>query len=171
MMSWRALKRNARLILFVAIVAVMLVVDRLTKVWAADVLQHGVTGYDFGPVSFTLVHNRGAAFGMAQGGTIVFVALAVVIVAAILAWLVFGKEHAKAEVVGLSLVAAGGIGNLIDRLTTVYVVDFIQFDFIDFPVFNVADICVTCGVVLFIVALFFSMVHEDAPDDKGGQDA
>ena len=56
-------------------------------------------------------------------------------------------------VVSLALVVAGGIGNCIDRLTTGYVVDFIRLTFIDFPVFNVADICVTCGVVLFLIAL------------------
>ena len=171
MMSWRALKRKSRLILFAVIVVVMLVADRLTKVWAAGNLHDGVTEYDLGLVTLTLVHNRGAAFGMAQGGTVVFVAIAVVIVVAILVWLVFGKDHTRSEVVGLSLVAAGGIGNLIDRLTTVYVVDFIEFNFIEFPVFNVADICVTCGVVLFIVALFSSTFRTSAHDDEGGQDA
>ena len=147
----------------------MLAADRLSKIWAQGSLYRGVTEYDFGPVSLTLVHNRGAAFGMAQGGTAVFVVLAVVIVLAILAWLVFGKEHAPAEVVGLSLVAAGGLGNLVDRLTTVYVVDFIQFDFIDFPVFNVADICVTCGVVLFICSLLVGMLRPGEGVDTGGE--
>ena len=125
----------------------MVIFDRLAKGWAVDHLRQGITGPDFGLVDFTLVHNMGAAFGMGQGAGIVFVAVAVVV------WLVVGKRHGALEVVSLALVVAGGIGNCIDRLTTGYVVDFIRLTFIDFPVFNVADICVTCGVVLFLIAL------------------
>lgn len=61
---------------------------------------------------------------------------------------------------------AGGIGNCIDRLTTGYVVDFIRFTFVDFPVFNVADICVTCGVILFLVAIIFTGVLSDADGEE-----
>ena len=56
------------------------------------------------------------------------------------------------EVVGLALVVGGGIGNAIDRFVLGYVVDFIDLTFMNFPVFNIADIGVTCGLVLFLVA-------------------
>ena len=125
----------------------MVILDRLAKGWAVDHLRQGVTGPEFGLVDLTLVHNKGAAFGMGQGAGIVFVALAVVICVAVVVWLVVGKRHGALEVVSLALVVAGGIGNCIDRLTTGYVVDFIRLTF------NVADICVTCGVVLFLIAL------------------
>ena len=55
------------------------------------------------------------------------------------------------------LVVAGGIGNAIDRFTLGFVVDFIEPTFIDFPIFNIADIGVTCGIILFIVSL---LIHE-----------
>lgn len=61
------------------------------------------------------------------------------------------KDLCALEVVGLALVFAGGIGNAIDRFVLGYVVDYINFTFIDFPVFNIADIGVTCGIVLFLI--------------------
>lgn len=71
---------------------------------------------------------------------------------------------------GLSLVVAGGIGNAIDRFTLGYVVDFIEPVFIDFPVFNVADIGVTCGVALFIASLIIEMLKAShAEHENGGQ--
>ena len=75
-------------------------------------------------------------------------------------------------VIALSLLAAGGIGNVVDRVIFGYVVDFIEFNFIEFPVFNVADICVTVGVILlFIQVLFFGGVSagsEPAGDELNG---
>ncbi len=164
------MSRKRTFFLFIPIVIAMAIVDRLAKGWAVDHLRQGVTGPDFGLVDLTLVHNTGAAFGMGQGGGIVFVAIAFVITAAVVAWLAARKRHSALEVIALALVVAGGIGNCIDRLTTGYVVDFIRFTFIDFPVFNVADICVTCGVVLFLVAVvraeFVPGVHGDAKEKQ-----
>lgn len=148
--------------LFVPVVAAMVVIDRLTKSWAASNLRFGVTGPDFGLVDLTLVHNEGAAFGLGAGSGAVFIVIALVILVAAIAWLALGKRHNALEVTALALVVAGGIGNLIDRLMTGYVVDFIRFTFIDFPVFNVADICVTCGVVLLLIAIIFTDLFADS---------
>ena len=74
------------------------------------------------------------------------------------AYLALTPQHPNAgELIGISLVVAGGIGNAIDRFTLGFVVDFIEPTFIDFPIFNIADIGVTCGIILFIVSL---LIHE-----------
>ncbi len=148
----------------------MVIVDRLAKAWAADNLFSGVTGPNFGVVDLTLVHNLGAAFGMGQGNGWLFIVIAVVICIVAVVWLVVGAKHHPLEVIGLSLLVAGGIGNLIDRLTTGYVIDFLHFTFIDFPVFNVADICVTCGVVLFIISVLFTGIFSDDQDEAAETD-
>lgn len=57
--------------------------------------------------------------------------------------------------IAVAIVAAGGIGNAVDRFVTGYVVDFICFDFIDFPVFNIADIGVTCGVLVLVTLMLY----------------
>ncbi len=66
----------------------------------------------------------------------------------------------------MALVVAGGLGNAIDRFTLGYVVDFIEPVFIDFPVFNVADIGVTCGFVLFVVAMILAYRRADREDAR-----
>lgn len=63
--------------------------------------------------------------------------------------------------ISLSMIIAGGIGNGIDRIRFSYVIDFIYFKAINFPVFNVADIFVTCGAVLFILLILFKYKEKD----------
>ena len=162
------MKRTASIAVFVPLALALVAADRLSKDWAAANLYAGVAELDLGPVNLTLVHNTGAAFGIGEGSTYVFIAIAACIVTLIVAWLAGVKWHSKLEVFSLALVAAGGVGNLIDRVQWGYVVDFIEFTFIDFPVFNVADVCVTCGVALFIIAiLFFMDLSFEGPDGEG----
>ena len=74
--------------------------------------------------------------------------------------LLASSEASLLEMVGLALVFAGGVGNLVDRIVNGYVIDFITPLFIDFPTFNIADIGITCGIVCVIVAFiikFFAM--------------
>ena len=99
--------------------------------------------------------NRGIAFGMFQGGVLIFAAATVVILAALF-W--FGRKipderrYLPLKLVCL-LIAAGALGNLADRLVRGYVIDFIWFSLIDFPVFNAADIFVVTGCFLMIFSL------------------
>ena len=101
---------------------------------------------------------------MGQGGGMLFVAMAAIIVIAIVVWIMLAKQTRTLEIVSLGLIAAGGIGNCIDRLTTGYVVDFIEFVFFEFPVFNVADIGVTCGFVILIIGLIVDFSKGDESD-------
>lgn len=146
----------------------MVALDYVTKLWAASSLRLGAPAIEHGPIAFDLVHNTGAAFGMGQGGGLFFMGAAALVTVAAIVWLAQRRTHSTLEVVSLALVVAGGIGNCVDRLVTGYVVDFIQFTFIEFPVFNVADICVTCGVVLFLISLVASMIADDSPSSEGG---
>ena len=65
------------------------------------------------------------------------------------------------ELIGLGLVIGGGIGNAIDRFVLGYVVDFIDLSFMDFPVFNIADIGVTCGLALFLIGWIVRERHHE----------
>ena len=68
------------------------------------------------------------------------------------------------------MILAGAVGNLIDRIMNGYVVDFIYFQVINFPVFNVADICVTLGVVFLIIFLLFKYRSTDLDTPKASED-
>ena len=104
------------------------------------------------------LENRGAAFGMMQGQQTFFVISALIAVA-IITYVYFKlpwekRFHPLRAVV--LFIAAGAVGNLIDRLVLGYVVDFFYFELIDFPIFNVADIYVTCAtIVLALLILFY----------------
>lgn len=133
----------------------ILLFDQLTKlaVRAAGDASH-VTVVP-GVVDFMLVRNTGAAFSFGEGHGLAFVVLAVAVVVAIAFYLVRAPELSRVECVGLAMVSAGAVGNAIDRLFLGYVTDFIATTFMDFPVFNVADIAITCGVVVAFVGYIF----------------
>jgi signal peptidase II len=149
----RTRTRNA--VIFLCVAVVWVVFDQVTKV----LLGGGAVGAKIadvlpGVVEFRLVHNTGAAWGIFGNSTAALGVFSLVICAVIVLYLfVLAPKTSALGTVGLALVFAGGIGNAIDRFINGYVVDFICTTFIDFPVFNVADIGVTCGVVLFLIAI------------------
>ncbi len=166
------MKRSTSFILFIPVLVVVLVLDRITKILMQTNLAGGSASAGGAPVVFTLVKNEGAAFGIGQGAQTLFILIAIVIVVVVVGWLLIGKRHGKIEVVSLALIVGGGIGNCIDRIAYGYVIDFIKVTFIDFPVFNIADSCVTVGVVGFLIALicglqaFSPRVQEDAESPR-----
>lgn len=109
------------------------------------------------------LENRGAAFGILQGKRTVFILITVVVLAAIVyvyARLPFTRKYRVIRIF-LVLISAGAVGNFIDRVSQNYVVDFFYFVLIDFPIFNVADIYVTCATVLLIIVLLFRFKDDD----------
>lgn len=142
-----------------AIVAVIMVlllgIDQATKAFFNQFPVGSVVMGPFGDVlCLRTVHNTGAAWGMMDGATVLLGVLSLAVVAVLLVFLfVLAPDASPLTAVAVGLVAAGGIGNAIDRFALGYVVDFIQPLFIDFPVFNVADIGVTCGFVLLVLSL------------------
>lgn len=105
----------------------------------------------------TYVENRGAAFGILQGGRVIFFIITFIVILGIF-YMICKLPDTKRYLpllITLSLVFAGAIGNFIDRLLQGYVVDFLYFSLIDFPVFNVADIYVTCSVIVLVLLSIF----------------
>ena len=151
--------------LFWPIVAIVTFLDVLTKALAVRLLvpqrvPHEIVG---DMLRFTLVYNRGAAFGLHVGPYSRWVFMTLTVVAlAILAWLYQStREGHRARILALALVCGGAIGNLIDRVRFGAVADFLDFTRLGFPgVFNVADSAITVGV---IVLLLDSLL---APDPK-----
>lgn len=147
--------------------------DRVVKVGVDTV----TTGLVFarnvmGLFNFQLVHNTGAAWGMFGDSTAALGIFSVVVCVAVLAYVFAYKkgECSALEAVSLALVFSGGLGNAFDRLTMGYVVDFINCNFIDFPVFDIADIGVTCGIALFFIALILEGRHADGQEASEGRD-
>ncbi len=141
--------------------------DMATKAFfnGSYAVGEAATGPILGLVRFRLVHNTGAAWGMFGDSTFFLGIMSLVVCVVLVAYLFFMSPHAgKLETIGIGLVVAGGLGNAIDRFTLGYVVDFIEPVFINFPVFNIADIGVTCGFVLFVLGMFLSYRRMDKED-------
>ena len=109
------------------------------------------------------LENKGAAFGMLQNQKIFFLLIEILILLVIGFALVKMPADKKYNLMHLTavLVAGGAIGNMIDRVVQDYVVDFIYFVLIDFPIFNVADIYVSVSVAVLAVLIFFYYKDED----------
>ena len=109
------------------------------------------------------LENSGAAFGMLQNQKIFFIFVAVVIIIVISYVLLKTPDHKKYNFFHFSLImiASGAVGNMIDRIRYDYVVDFLYFKLINFPIFNVADIYVTIATVIILILILFVYKEED----------
>ena len=151
-------------ILFIVVTIVWLAFDILTKRLVVDgghALGEVFGGPYLGIFDFRLVHNTGAAWGIFGDSTMALAIFSIVVcvLLIIFAFTIFREDPAPIHF-GFALVVAGGIGNIIDRLSYGYVVDFIEATFIDFPVFNIADIGVTCGFAIVIISLIYYSRHK-----------
>lgn len=108
-----------------------------------------------GIFSLFYIQNEGAAWGIFQGKMVFFYLVTLVVVGYLI--YMFQQEKNKTKLVGVSfaLILSGAIGNFIDRLLNGYVVDMFRLDFINFPIFNVADVCLTVGVILMLIHVLF----------------
>ena len=140
-------------------IILLIVADQAAKYWAVSKLK-GTSGMTLitGVLELQYLENRGAAFGILQDGKLFFVFAAIVmltVIAFILVKTPKGKKYRTWHIL-LTFIAAGAIGNMIDRLRLDYVVDFFYISLIDFPIFNVADLYVSfCTAILIIFVLFF----------------
>ena len=131
--------------------------DQFTKyLVVANIPLFGDVPFLPGFIQFTYVQNTGAAFSMLQDQQWLFLVIFLVLTAAIV--YDFAKKSmpfTKLERWLIVLVYAGGLGNMIDRVRLGYVVDMIELEFMNFPVFNVADCFITCSCILLMVHLAF----------------
>lgn len=139
-------------------VIVLVALDQITKYIAEGYLPtNGPVELIKNVFSLEYLQNRGIAFGMFQGKFLFFV-FTTIIILIVICYIYYKmpdtKRYRPLQFCTL-FIAAGAIGNMIDRVVNNYVIDFFYFKLIDFPIFNVADIYVTVAVtVLFILLLF-----------------
>ena len=105
-------------------------------------------------LSFTYIQNEGAAFGILQGARVFFIIITIVVFLCAIYYIVKMHPQSLLEKWALCFISGGAIGNFIDRAAFGYVRDFILLDFIDFPVFNIADCFVCIGAGLYILYAF-----------------
>ncbi len=157
-------KGRMRKILYLWIPIAAVLADQLTKILAYNNLRcHDEVKVIGDGIVFSYLENTGAAWGILRGR---FDVLALVTAVILLAFLfviarIPSYPRYRLLLVTLLITAGGAIGNLFDRIFRGYVIDFIYLKFIHFPIFNVADIFVTCGVFFFAILLLFVYKDEE----------
>lgn len=152
------------MISWLIIMAALVVVDQVSKLMVVRLLKPvGSVDIIPGVFRFTYVENEGAAFGMLSEHRWVFMVISVIAIAALLIYLWKFRPDSRFACMAISMIAAGGVGNMIDRAYLGYVIDFI--DFCAFPtlwmwVFNVADACVCVGGAMLVLWLIMSTVSD-----------
>ncbi len=141
----------------------LVALDLLTKSAAAEGLRNGPIPLIPGVLEFYYLQNTGAAFSLLENAQWLFILIAVVVVALIGRVLLrIPKTRRFLPMISvLLLISAGAVGNLADRICLGYVRDFIYFSWINFPVFNVADIYVTVSTVLLVLLVLLFYKDED----------
>lgn len=150
----------AKIISMVAI-AVLTAVDQLIKFFVERELQPvGKMSFIDGFIGWEYVRNTGAAFGAFSSNTKLLSVFTGIVIVAGIAVLLMGKIKSKFCQVCAVLIVAGGLGNLIDRVLLGYVIDYIEVQFVDFAVFNFADILVTCGSFMLMGYMIYDIFRE-----------
>jgi len=172
-------KINKNIFIQILLFSVLVCIDQITKQWAVNSLHNMDLSVIKNIISFHYLENQGAAFGMLNKHPWIFIIISIIIFLAVSAvyylvnrglknYCCQNEDKIKQKTVNntiflnyiLAVLGAGAVGNLIDRIVNGFVTDFIQLDFISFPVFNFADICVTMST-LFLIIFFIFIYRED----------
>jgi len=165
---------TSQFLLYFMLICSLCLFDQITKSVAVSALK-GKESFKIikGVLELSYLENAGAAFGMLQNKQLIFLIVTIIAVSLICVFMLridFVSILHKNEIsqkkltvlkVVLLFIVSGALGNLIDRLSYSYVVDFIYFKLIDFPVFNVADIYVTCATVVLFIMILFVLKEDD----------
>ena len=140
-------------LLSLVIIVVGIVADQIFKNWIVANIQLGDTEKIWPNVlSLTYIKNDGAAWSSFSGQQWFFLVLTPIVLVVAL-WFLWKKMAQNWYFIGLTLIIAGALGNFIDRLHQGFVVDMFQTEFINFPIFNIADILLSVGFVLLFIAI------------------
>ncbi|HFI0041999.1 TPA: signal peptidase II [Streptococcus suis] len=148
---------------FPIVAAVLIVLDQLVKTWTvANIALDTVEPFLPGFMSLAYLRNYGAAWSILQNQQWFFTIVTIAVVTGLIWYYIKQIQGNIWTLFSLSLMIAGALGNFIDRIRLGYVVDMFHLDFISFPVFNVADICLSVGVGI----LFICIMKEESNGSK-----
>ncbi len=149
--------------IFVSLLAIVLLIgiDQIIKLWALENLKNSVPIQfikigDKEIINLSYVENRGAAFSILQDKLIFLIIITSIFVIAGIVLIVTKKIKNPLALASVSLVVAGGLGNLIDRIFRGFVVDYIEIKLFKFAIFNFADCCVVIGAIMLLVYTLIS---------------
>ena len=137
----------------IVIILILTICDQLLKSWvASSIVLGGSKQLIPGIIELTNLRNSGAAWSIFEGQQTFFTIITIIAII-VIGYFIWQYRINIPMLIGLLLIMAGTIGNFIDRLRQGYVVDMFETTFINFPIFNIADMCLTLGVIWLIICI------------------
>ena len=137
----------------IVIILILTICDQLLKSWvASSIVLGGSKQLIPGIIELTNLRNSGAAWSIFEGQQTFFTIITIITII-VIGYFIWQYRKNIPMLIGLSLIMAGTIGNFIDRLRQGYVGDMFETTFINFPIFNIADMCLTIGVIWLIICI------------------
>lgn len=153
-------KKITLILTCLCVALVSIIIDLIVKHYIVGINKQAIPGF----FKFEYAQNTGAAWSMFSGSTIALAIVSVVAIILLSVYAVFAKTNSFLFYVSLGLIIGGAGGNLFDRIVFGYVRDFIKLEFVNFPIFNIADSFLTIGIILlcvyYIVDLIVSIKKE-----------
>ncbi len=141
----------------------LIVLSELTKVATIELIEK--------VFYFTYCENTGAGFSVFSEHTGMLAIISALVIVAMILYVVLKKPKSRMLITALTFLVGGAIGNLVDRVRLGFVVDFLDFRLIDFPIFNVADCFVTIGAALLIIYILFIDGKDERKEKKKDDNA
>ncbi len=141
---------------FIIIALIIFILDRLSKVYIESILDYSDKFIIINKIlSITKIYNTGAAFSLLENNITFLISFSMTVSVLIFYYLLKNSNTMQtASLIGWNFILGGTLGNLFDRIFYNYVIDFIQLDFINFPVFNIADAAINIGAIIIIIINF-----------------
>lgn len=149
-----------------AVSALLIIIDQLSKLWAIKFVKPEgyipvIKGFGKDILSFNYQENTGAAFSILQGKQVFLIIVSSIVMLGFIIVVLSKRIKSPFLLTACTLIIAGGLGNWIDRVFRHYVVDFIDFSFLNFAIFNFADCCAVFGsIFLFIYIIYDDLISK-----------
>ena len=152
--------KNKKILLIIFIILISICIDQIVKqVIIKNILNSSIEVIK-GVLNFTYVENTGGAYGIGSNNILIFIIINIIILGILMKFAISKREEIDTiSLIAISLIIAGGMGNLVDRVARGYVVDFIDINpTLKYPVFNIADIFVVTGCIVIAIELIYRTI-------------
>lgn len=156
------MKKREKLIIIIFIILLLVLIDQTVKRIIVNNIYNSSIIVFKGFFSLTYVENTGGAYGIWNGNILRVILINIALLGLLIKFILLKKEEINIKIlIAISLIISGGISNLLDRIFRGYVIDYIDINqFIKYPVFNIADICIVLGCIIIMIYTIITLNKE-----------
>lgn len=160
--------KNRKILLIISIIFLAIFIDQIAKEIIIKNIFNSSIEIIKGFLNFTYVENTGGAYGIGSNNIVMFIIINIIIIGILMKFVISKREEISTPLlIFISLIIAGGMGNLIDRIFRGYVIDFIDINPVfKYPIFNIADIFVVTGCIAIAIDLIYRTIKSEKQEKK-----